>query len=186
VRTFVRLILLCISLALLARAACAQPQALPAREPRCAALRALYIGTISDKAHRTVEEQSHVEYEEARKYLRVCWEASDDFTRSLRKYVESHEDFARCDEAWKRFEPRIRMEGSRTFEQSEQVYEASKEFLRICDGAETEKARSLKAWVEKYDAALRREEAEKSLASLKEEARAGSMQPSLTRAWPKL
>lgn len=178
-RTFVRVILLCVSLPFLARAAHAQPRQLPAREPRCDALRSLYIGAISDKAHRTVEEQSRVEYDEAKKYLRVCWDAGDDFTRSLRKYAERREDFARCDEAWTRLEPRIMPRGSSTSERSAQIYEASKELLRICDGAETEKARFVKAWVERYDAAVRQFEAEKNLASLVEEARAGSTQPSV-------
>jgi hypothetical protein len=138
-----------------------------------------YIGVISDKAHRTVEEQDRVEYEEARKYLRLCWDAGDDFTRSLKKYVARHEDIVRCDEAWTRFSPHIRLDGPGTPERAAQAYEAAKEFLRICDGAETEKARFVKNWFEKYDAAVRKFEAEKTLASLVEEAQRGSTQPSV-------
>lgn len=178
-RTFVRLILLSVSLALLACAARAQPTRQSAMDARCKAAADRYVSVISDKAHRTVEEQSHVEYEEARKYLRLCWEASDGFTLSLKKYVARHEDFALCDDAWTRLGPRMRWEGSSTTERSAQVYEAAKEFLRICDGAETEKARFVKAWVEKYDAAVRKFEAEKTLASLVEEAQRGSTQPSV-------
>jgi uncharacterized protein YifE (UPF0438 family) len=178
-RTAVRLILLSGSLALLACAARAQPTRQPAVDARCKAAADRYVMVISDKAHRTVEEQSRVEYEEARKYLRLCWEASDGFTLSLKKYVARHEDFTRCDDAWTRLGPRIRWEGSGTSERSAQVYEASKEFLRICDGAETEKARFIKAWVEKYDAAVRKFETEKTLASLVEEAQRGSTQPSV-------
>jgi hypothetical protein len=178
-RTFVSVILLCVSLPLLARAACAQPQQLPAREPRCDALRALYAGVVSDKAHRTVEEQSRVEYEEAKKYLRVCWDAGDDFTRSLKKFVARRDDIARCEDAWVKLGPRIMLEGAGTSERQAQIYETSKEFLRICDGAETEKARFVKSWMERYDAAVRQYEAEKTLASLVEEARAGSTQPSV-------
>jgi hypothetical protein len=176
-RTSARLTLLCVSLLTLASAASARQ--LAAQQPRCEALRSLYYGVISDKAHRTVEEQSRVEYEEARKYLRVCWEEGDDFTRSLRKFVARREDFARCDAAWVKLGPRMLSEGSGTPERQAQVYETSKEFLRICDGAETEKARSVKSWVEKYDAAVRQYEAEKTLAQLTGEARAGSTQPSL-------
>ena len=176
-RTFVRLTLLCVSLLTLASAASAQQ--LAAQQPRCAASRALYYAVVSDKAHRTVEEQSSVEYEEARKYLRVCWEAGDDFTRSLRKFVARREDFARCEDAWVRLGPRLMSGGSATSERDAQMYETSKEFLRICDGAETEKTRSVESWVERYDAAMRRYEAEKTLAQLTGEARAGSTQPSL-------
>jgi hypothetical protein len=177
-RTFARLTLLCVSLLTLASAVPARQLAAP-QQPRCAALRTLYYGVISDKAHRTVEEQSRVEYEEARKYLRVCWESGDDFTRSLRKSVARREDFARCEDAWVRLGPRIMSEGSGTPEREAQIYETSKEFLRICDGAETEKARFVKTWVEKYDAAVRQYEAEKTLAQLTGEARAGSTQPSV-------
>jgi hypothetical protein len=176
-RTFARLTLLCGSLLILVSAASARQ--LAAQQPRCAALRTLYYGVISDKAHRTVEEQSRVEYEEARKYLRVCWEEGDDFTRSLRKFVAGREDFTRCEDAWVKLGPRLMSGGSATPERDAQMYETSKEFLRICDGAETEKARSVKTWVDKYDAAMRRYEAERTLARLIGEARAGSTQPSI-------
>jgi uncharacterized protein YifE (UPF0438 family) len=179
-RTAVRLTLLFVSLSLLACAARAQPtRPAPTRDARCKTAADRYASVVSAKEHRTVEEQSRVEYDEAVKYLRACWEASDDFTRSLKKYVAMHEDFARCEDAWTRFGPRIRWEGSGTTERSAQVYEAAKEFLRICDGAETDKARFVRSWVEKYDAAVRRYEAEKTLASLVEEAQRGSTQPSV-------
>ncbi len=171
-RTFARLTLLCVSLPILASAASAQ-------QPRCAELRASYYGVVSDKAHRTVDEQSSVEYEEARKYLRACWDTGDDFTRALRKFVARRENFARCEDAWVKLGPRLMSEGSATSERAAQIYETSKELLRICDGAETEKTRSVKSWVERYDAAMRRYEAEKTLAQLTGEARGGSAQPSL-------
>lgn len=183
-RTAVRLTFLCVSLPVLACAALAQPRqqsqsSPPARNARCEAARFRYEGVVSDKAHRTVEEQSRVEYDEAVKYLRVCWEAGDDFTLSLKKYVARHEDFARCDEAWVRFSPNVRMDGPGTPERSAQAYEAAKEFLRACDGAETKQAQFVRSWVEKYDAAARQFEAEKTLASLVEEALKGGAQPSV-------
>jgi uncharacterized protein YifE (UPF0438 family) len=179
-RTAVRLTLLFVSLSVLACAARAQPtRPAPTRDARCKTAADRYASVVSAKEHRTVEEQSRVEYDEAVKYLRACREASDDFTRSLKKYVSRHEDFARCYEAWTRFSPQVRSDGSGTPERSAQAYEAAKEFLRICDGAETEQAQFVKTWVEKYDAAVRLYEAEKTLASLVEEARRGSTQPSV-------
>jgi len=179
-RTFVRLTLLSVWLPLLACAALAQPaRRTPAPDTRCESARYKYEGVVSDKAHRTVEEQSRVEYDEAKKYLRVCWESPDDFTRSLKKFVSRHEDIARCDEAWTRLSPRLKSGGPGTPERFHQTYEASKEFLRICDGADTEEARYVKTWVEKYDALVRQFEAEKALATLYEEARAGSTNPTV-------
>jgi hypothetical protein len=178
-RTFVSLILLCVSLALLACAARAQPTQQSDGDARCKAAANRYVAVVSDKAHRTVEEQDRVEYEESRKYLRLCWDAGDDFTRSLKKYVARHEDIVRCDEAWTRFSPHVRLDGPGTPERAAQAYGAAKEFLRICDGAETEKAQFVKNWVEKYDAAVRKFETEKTLASLVEEAQRGSTQPSV-------
>ncbi len=179
-RTAVRLTLLCVSLSVLACAARAQPTR-PAltQDARCKTAADGYASVVSAKEHRTVEEQSRVEYDEAVKYLRVCWEASDDFTRSLKKYVSRHEDIVRCDEAWTRLSPLVMGNSPGTPERFAQVYDASKEFLRICDGAETKQSQFVKNRVEKYDAAVLRYEAEKTLASLVEEAQKGSTQPSV-------
>lgn len=184
-RTAVRLSLLCVSLLILNRAAGAQTSPRPrqsrppAGDARCKAAAGEFASAVSDKAHRTVEEQSGVEYAEAKKYLRACWESPDDFTRSLRKFVSRREDVARCDGAWARLSPRVGPDGPGTPERFAQAYGAAKEFLRVCDGADTERRRFVRNWVEKYDAAVRRYEAEKALASLAEEASGGGAQPSV-------
>jgi hypothetical protein len=179
--TAVRLTLLCLLLPLPCAAARARPQhsGRPAPDARCKAAADEFASAVSDRAHRTVEEQSNAEYGEAKKYLRVCWEASDDFTRSLKKFVSRREDVARCDEAWARLSPHVGTDGPGTPERFAQTYGAAKEFLRVCDGADTKQERFVKTWVEKYDAAVRQYEAEKTLAPLVEEALGGGAQPSV-------
>lgn len=153
-KAFARLILFSVSLLILARAAEAQPTPTPARDARCEAARYRYGSVTSDKAHRTVEEQSRVEYDEAKKYLRLCWESDDDFTRSLKKYVSRHEDYARCEEAWARLGPEFEEPPDGTLVSIkgwQKSYKDAKEFLRICDGAETEGTRRVKLFVETYE-----------------------------------
>ncbi|HKG13885.1 MAG TPA: hypothetical protein VKB12_11115 [Pyrinomonadaceae bacterium] len=92
-RTAVRLTLPCILLPILCAAAGARPQQSrrTARDARCKAAAGKYISAVSDKAHRTVEQQYRVEYDEARKYLTVCGESGDDFTLNLKKYAVRRE-----------------------------------------------------------------------------------------------
>jgi hypothetical protein len=176
-RTFVRLILLCISLSMLVRAACAQPtpQHPPARDARCKAASYRYESITSDKAHRTVEEQSWVEYDEAKKYLRLCWESDDDFTRNLKKYVSRREDYARCDEAWARLGPEFKAPDGTLVSIAgwQKSYRAAKEFLRVCDSAETEGTRSVKLFVETYETFTGSTEAINAYAALVLEVRKG-------------
>jgi hypothetical protein len=103
-RTGVRLILLCVSLSVAASAAVAQPRrrsqpAAPALDARCEDARYRYEAVTSDKAHRTVEEQEWVQYSEARKYLRLCWDEGDYLTQTLKKYVYFYEADARAGRA---------------------------------------------------------------------------------------
>jgi hypothetical protein len=172
-RRLLRTVPLCCALLLAGAAARAQSPQAPAQDSRCAALRAAYLGAVSDKAHRTVEEQARVEYEEARKYLRVCWDTDDEFTRSTKKFVMRHEAAERCRAAWPRLEPEIRGNGLVTPRKAEQTYEAAKEFLRVCDGAETEEARYVRNWAEKYEANTRSLKAEMVFWELVAEVRKG-------------
>ena len=177
-RKALRLILLCVSLSVAAGAAVAQPRrqsqpAAPARDARCEEARYRYEAVTSDKAHRTVEEQEWVQYSEARKYLRLCWDEGDYLTQTLKKYVYFYEADVRCDAAWKRLGPALLGDGTDSLERGVKSHEAAEEFARICDGARTKESLFVRAWLEKYDAAARRFDAERTLASLVADARAG-------------
>jgi hypothetical protein len=155
-RTAVRLILLCVSLTLLACAARAQPARHSARDARCKAAANRFISVISDKAHRTVEYQSRVTYNEGRKYLSRCGDLDDNFTRSVKDAVENHEAARRCVEMRDALSRLVR-EGMSGYgeEHGKHIYEASEKFLRVCGGKDERFDAFIRNWVEKYDKAVR-------------------------------
>jgi hypothetical protein len=91
-RTFARLILLCVSLVLTRAATHAQPsQAEPGRDTRCPEAASKYVHPSPDKEHLTVEAEETYEYRQEKIYLRVCGDSDDAFTRSVKESVESYE-----------------------------------------------------------------------------------------------
>lgn len=96
-RTAVRLTLLCVLLSLLCVPARAQPRQSqpPALDARCKAATHRYISVVSDKKHRTVEQQSRVEYDEGRKYLSVCGGKDERFEAFIRNWVEKYDKAVR-------------------------------------------------------------------------------------------
>lgn len=157
-RTAVRLTLLCVLLSLLCGVAASRPQQSqkPARDARCKAAAHRFISAVSDKKHRTVEQQSRVEYDEGRKYLSVCGDRDDNFTRSVKQAVESYEAARRCDELRDEL-LKLTKEGMSGYggEHGKDVYEASKKFLRVCGGRDERFEAFVRSWVEKYDNAVR-------------------------------
>jgi hypothetical protein len=175
VRTFVRPALLSVSLALLACAARAQPAGssqTPQDEPCRAAARKYTAAAFPESAHLTVEEVYAAALDAGRKYLSLCGTREDAFTLRVRASVASGEAARRCEtETWPLYSERVEVADTATPEQKRQAYEAAREFLRICryDNRSTWRATRR---VEEYEAALRVEEAEKTLAALVPAARA--------------
>lgn len=79
-RRAVRLILLCVSLQLLVCAARAQP-AQPPRDEPCHTAGQRYFWAFENRKHMSVEEVQAAALGAGKKYLRVCGEREDDFTR---------------------------------------------------------------------------------------------------------
>ncbi|MFL6285531.1 MAG: hypothetical protein ACJ74Q_20525 [Pyrinomonadaceae bacterium] len=91
-RTFARLILLCVSLVLTRAATHARPsQAEPGRDTRCPEAASKYVHPSPDKEHLTVEAEEAYEYRQEKMYLRVCGDSDDAFTRFVKESVESYE-----------------------------------------------------------------------------------------------
>ena len=160
-RTFARLILLCASLPLLVCAARAQspprPQQSqqPDRVARCKKAAYKFISVVSDKKHRTVEHQSWVEYNEGRKYLSVCGDLEDNFTRSVREAVAAHEAARRCEsETWPLYSERVTVNYTDAPAPRREAYEAAKEYLRLCGRYGTQGTRYATRQVKRYEAAL--------------------------------
>lgn len=158
----------------------ARPTPQPARDARCDAARDRYDGVTSDKAHRTVEEQSWVEYDEGKKYLRLCAHVDDGFTRSMKRLVAGYEAAGRCDAEWPRLSESFTREPPGTPGRSARAYEAAKEFLRLCEKYFTSRTRGVASWVEEYEKASRGFDADETLAELVPAARGaarGSVAP---------
>lgn len=168
-RTAVRLALLCVLLSLLCGVAASRPQRSqkPARDARCKAAAQRFISAVSDKKHRTVEQQSRVEYDEGRKYLSVCGDRDDNFTHSVKQAVEHHESARRCDELRGEL-LKLTKEGMSEYgdEHGKDVYEASGKFLRVCGGRDESFEASVRSWVEKYDDAARESEEKRKAAGV--------------------
>lgn len=73
--------------------ACGAAHAQPARErgARCRAASLKYLGPSPDKEHLTEQEEYAYEYEQNRKYLRLCGNSDDNVTRSVRDSVAGYE-----------------------------------------------------------------------------------------------
>ena len=174
-RTFVRLILLFVSFPLLVCAARAQPALQTDRDARCKAAADKFIAVVSDKAHRTVEEQYGVEYREGIKYLRICGEQDDGFTRSVKQSVKVYEAARSCEvTTWPQYSKRVNVEDSAAPARRKEAYEAAKEFLQTCGRYDIQSTWHVMRLVEDYEAAVRLDEAEKTLASLVPAARAAA------------
>ena len=171
-RKAVRTVLVGAALLLFGAAARAQAPAADG-DARCRMAVNSYVAAVSDKAHRTVEEQTRVEYVEGKKYLRACGKTDDEFTRSIRRWVSSYEAAAvKCDDVWRQYSERFMGPRSGPAElQQWQLYAASKQLLRACGNWDTDRTRSVRLWVEKFEAAIRNDESGKLIASLFEAAR---------------
>jgi hypothetical protein len=61
------------------------------RDARCRAAAMRYVHPSPDKEHLTEEAEENYEYEGEKKYLRLCGNSDDAFTRSVRESVEGYE-----------------------------------------------------------------------------------------------
>ena len=109
-RKAVRTTLLCVSAQLVCAATGhAQPaRTEPERTARCRDAAIRYVHPSPDKAHLTVEAEEAYEYEQNKKYLRVCGDSDDAFTRSIKRAVLGHEAGLALDELRKPDSPRAK------------------------------------------------------------------------------
>lgn len=174
-RTVVRPLLLSVSLALLACAARAQPAAppQPPKDEPCHTAARRYFGAFENRMHMSVEEVHAAALDAGRKYLRLCGGREDDFTRHVRAAVAAAEAARDCElKTWPLYSKRVEVADAATPAEKRQAYEAAKEFLRLCPYYGNLSTSRAERRVEEYGAALRVEEAEKTLASLVPAARA--------------
>ncbi|HEV7891122.1 MAG TPA: hypothetical protein VGP08_10800 [Pyrinomonadaceae bacterium] len=91
-RKAVRLTLLAVPLSLAACAARAQPQQpQTGHEERCRAYALEYLGPSPDKIHLTVRQEAEAEYQQARKYLRLCADLDNGDVGRAKDIVAGHE-----------------------------------------------------------------------------------------------
>jgi len=154
-KTAVRLILLSVLFPLLTCAVRAQPAQQSENDARCKDARYKYDAVVSDKAHRTVEEQSRVQYDEGKKYLSVCGERDDNFTRSIKEMVADYDAARRCEsETWPRYSARVAWNFTDKPARQKESYEAAKDYLRLCGRYDTRGTHRAMWVVESYEDAL--------------------------------
>jgi hypothetical protein len=88
---FVTLVLACSA----ARAQPSQPQT--GHEARCRAYALQHLGPSPDKIHLTVRQEAEAEYEQARKYLRLCGDLDNGDARQAQEQAAWHEATRRLD-----------------------------------------------------------------------------------------
>src|ERR1044071_952407 len=155
--------------------ACAAAHAQPARPPeqsaRCRAAAQKYIGPSPDKKHLTVEQENEYEYRGMKKYLRVCGDSDDRFTRQIKRAVASSEAAKRassglpaparpvpkpppapCDEPVQaELYGRFRENFKGSFDQQMVAYKATKEYLCRCAEYDDKVTLYMRKWQHKYD-----------------------------------
>ncbi|MBV9924540.1 MAG: hypothetical protein JOZ96_05810 [Acidobacteria bacterium] len=149
--------------------ACAAAHAQPARQPqrpersaRCRRAATLYIHPSPDKKHLTVGQEDEYEYRGLKKYLRVCGDSDDEFTRRITQEVANHEAALRaCGERRAELRKRLMGPGRRTEEGAQQDFEAARDFLRACRDEDEKFDLYLFEWVTKYEKAVREFEEKK-------------------------
>ena len=132
-----------------------QPARQQQRDARCREAALRYIHPSPDKKHLTVEQEDDYEYRQKKKYLAVCGDSDDDFTRRIRQEVAGHEAAGRpspgpCDEATRaRLYQRFRENYNGDAVRQEAAYDAAAEY--VCRCAEYDQITLyVSTWIHKY------------------------------------